>query len=390
MLFQRMGSRPASISDAVFMEVLGALHGTLVPILFAGTSQAIVGTITVRQTGDVVMGVLTGIGVIVALVRGLEVLAYRRRAAKKPPLERAEAARWGLRYAVGTASTASILGLFAARGLMLDDAICSMMAIGIAFGFGAGIVARLSLLPVLALVDLCVLGLPSIAVVFARADAPHVGLGMLIAIYLVGSFEMVRLTFNSTVNQIMLKEQFEQLARLDPMTGVFNRSVLASDLPRMIADPEAGMVAMYAIDLDHFKAANDRFGHPVGDALLKQVAGRLTSLAGPGGLIVRMGGDEFILIQPCTRSRADAESLARRILETVSAAYCVAGHDVVIGASIGVAMSPDDGQSVEVLLSGSHQALYQAKAGRGGYAFAGDSRAAQPDAGKQATRQRAA
>jgi len=368
-----MGSRPASLSDAVYVEVIGALHGTLVPIVFAGTSQAIVGIIAARQTGDNVTAVLTAIGVIVALIRGFGVLAFRRRAAKKPPIDRAEAARLGRRYAIGTASTAFILGLFAARSLMLDDSICSMMAMGIAFGFGAGIVARLSMLPALALFDLSVLGLPAIAVVFARCDAPHVGLGMLIAIYLVGSFEMVRLTFNSSVNQIMLKEQFEKLARLDPMTGVFNRSVLASDLSGIIAGGEGGMVAVYAIDLDHFKAANDRFGHPVGDALLKQAAGRLTSLAGPGGLVVRMGGDEFVLIQPCARSRNEAEALAQRIVETVSAAYSVAGHEVVIGASIGVAVAPDDGECVEALLSRSDKALYRAKVRRGGYAFAGDS-----------------
>ena len=386
MFFQRMGSRPASISDAVYMEVIGTLHSTLVPIVFAGASQAIVGTIAARQTGDVATAVLTAIGVIVAFIRGFGVLAFRRRAAKKPLLDRVEAARWGRRYAAGTASTAFILGLFAARGLMLDDSICSMMAIGIAFGFGAGIVARLSLLPVLALFDLSVLGLPAIAVVFARFDAPHVGLGMLIAIYLVGSFEMVRQSFNSTVNQITLKEQFEKLARLDPMTGLFNRSVLASDLPGIIAGRDGGIVVIYAIDLDHFKAANDRFGHPVGDALLKQVARRLTSLAGPGGLVVRMGGDEFILVHRCTRSRNEAEALAQRIVGTVSAAYCVAGHGVVIGASIGVAMSPDDGQCVEALLSRSDKALYQAKACRGGYAFAGDL----PVGDKSAANQRAA
>ncbi len=373
MFFQRMGLHPASISDAVYVEVIGTLHSTLVPVVFAGTSQAIVGIIAARQTGDVVTAVLTAVGVIVAVIRGVGILAYRRHAATKPPLDRAEAARWGRPYAIGTASTALILGLFAARSLTLDDSTCSMMAIGIAFGFGAGIVARLSLMPFLALFDLSVLALPSIAAVLARFDAPHIGLGVSIAIYLVGSFEMVRLTFNSTVNQIMLKEQFEKLARLDPMTGVFNRSVLASDLSGIIAGREGGMVAIYAIDLDHFKAANDRFGHPVGDALLKQVAVRLTSLAGPGDLVVRMGGDEFILVQACARSRDEVESLARRIVETVSAAYCVTGHEVVIGASVGVALSPDDGQSIEALLSRSDKALYQAKVRRGGYAFAGDS-----------------
>lgn len=339
MYLQTMGSRPGSISDSVYMEVLRTLHGTMVPILLAGLSQAIVGAITVEQTGDVVIGVLATVGVLVDTVRACEVVAFRRRAARKPPLELAEARVWGWCYALGTTATSLTVGLLAARSLVLESEVCTMMAIGIAFGFGAGIIARLSLLPFLALADLFVLGVPAIAVSFARLDMPHIGLALLIAIYVVGSFEMVRLTFNSTVDHIKLKEQFEQLARLDPMTGVFNRSLLTSELPRLIAERDDGLLAIHAIDLDHFKAANDRFGHPVGDAVLKQVAGRLKALAGPRGSVVRMGGDEFILVQPATRSRDDAVALAQRILDSVSASYVVEGHDIVIGASIGVAVA---------------------------------------------------
>ena len=390
MYLQTMGSRPGSISDSVYMEVLRTLHGTMVPILLAGLSQAIVGAITVEQTGDVVIGVLATIGVLVDTVRACEVVAFRRRAARKPPLELAEARVWGWCYALGTTATSLTVGLLAARSLMLESEVCTMMAIGIAFGFGAGIIARLSLLPFLALADLFVLGVPAIAVSFARLDMPHIGLALLIAIYVVGSFEMVRLTFNSTVDHIKLKEQFEQLARLDPMTGVFNRSLLTSELPRLIAERDDGLLAIHAIDLDHFKAANDRFGHPVGDALLKQVAGRLKALAGLRGSVVRMGGDEFILVQPATRSRDDAAALAQRILESVSAPYVVEGHDIVIGASIGVAVAPDDGESIEALLSRSDQALYQAKAGRGGYVIAHEIATAQPVTDKPASHQRAA
>ena len=364
-----MGSRPGSISEAVHSEVLGALHGTLVPIVFAGLSQAIVGGITVRQTGDVVTAVLTAIGVAVIFLRAFEVLAFRRRVAKGPPLDRAEEHRWKRRYAFGTATTAFTIGLIAARSLVLDDAICSMMAIGIAFGFGAGIVARLSMLPFLAISDLTVMSLPAILVAFTRLDAPHAGLGMLMAIYMIGAYEMVRLTFNSAINQRLLKQKFEELARLDPMTGVCNRSALAIDLPGLVA---SGSVAVHTIDLDHFKAANDKFGHPVGDALLKQVADRLTSLAGKGDLLVRMGGDEFILAQRLAGSFDDAEQMAERIFEAVAAPYEIAGHDIVIGVSIGIAVSPDDGASAEALLSRSDKALYQAKAHRGGYVFARD------------------
>jgi diguanylate cyclase (GGDEF)-like protein len=372
MFLQRMGSRLGSISDAVQMEVLGGLYGTMVPIVFAAASQLVAGAIIVSQTADVVTGVLTGIGVIVALVRACDVLAFRRRFARRPALGRAEANRCRRRYAIGTGTTALLLGLFTARSLMLQDAIYSTMAIGISFGFGAGIVARLSLLPFVAIADLSVMALPPIVLAFASMDAPHFGLGMLMTIYLIGSFEMVRLSFNSTIDRIMLKQQFEQLARFDPMTGVFNRSVLAMDLPDMIADRGDRTVAIHAIDLDHFKAANDRFGHPVGDALLKQVAERLTSLAGQHDRVIRMGGDEFILVQGATRSHERAERMAQRIFETVSAPYCIEGHDIVIGVSIGVALSGDDGQTTEAILSRSDKALYQAKIHRGGYVFARD------------------
>jgi len=364
-----MRFRTAPVSDAVYMEIIAALYGTLVPIVFASSAQAVAGTIAVRQTGDMTTAVLTALGVLVAFVRALGVLAYRRRFAGEAPPDRAEAAVWELRYVAGTAMAALILGLFAARSLMLGDAICSLMAISIAFGFGAGIVARLSLRPAVAVVDLLAVSLPAIAVAFMQPDVPHAGLGLMFSIYLVGSLEMVRLTYNSTINHITLKLQFEQRARLDPLTGIFNRSILDTDLVRMTADSKAGTVAIHAIDLDHFKAANDRFGHPVGDGLLKQVAVRLKSVAGPGDFIVRMGGDEFILVQKSV-SRSDAELMAQRIFESVSAPYSVAGHDVVIGLSIGVAMSPDDGRSVDALLSGSDKALYRAKENRGGYVFA--------------------
>jgi diguanylate cyclase len=391
MFLQRMGSRLGSISDAVHMEVIGGLYGTMVPIVFAGASQAIVGAIAASQTADVVTGVLTGIGVIVAFARAWDVLAFRRRFARKPALDRAEANRCRRRYAIGTGATAFLLGLFAARSLMLQDAIYSTMAIGIAFGFGAGIVARLSLLPFVAIADLSVMAIPPIVLAFAPMDSPHFGLGMLMTIYLIGSFEMVRLSFNSTINQILLKQQFEQLSRIDPMTGVFNRSVLATDLSDIIADRGDSTVAIHAIDLDHFKAANDRLGHPVGDALLKQVAERLKSLAGQNHLVIRMGGDEFILVQRSAWPHEEAERMAQRIFETVSAPYCIEGHDIVIGVSIGVALSGDDGQTTEAILSRSDKALYQAKIDRGGYVFARDLPVACLPVSDQATvRQRAA
>jgi diguanylate cyclase (GGDEF)-like protein len=370
MFFNRMESGRASISDAVYREVITGLHGTTTPNILAAACLAMVGAITTYETGDMATAGLTVAGIVVAIVRLFEIVAFRRRLARSPQLGRAEAVLWERRYIAGTIATASVLGVFAARSIVLGDALCSVMAIGIGFGFGAGVVARLALRPVAALLDLIAIAAPAAIVTFMQPDLRHVGLGLLILIYVVASFEMVRLSFNASINQITLKRQFEQLSRIDPMTGVSNRSVLATDLPAMLA---AGTVAVHTLDLDRFKEANDRFGHPVGDALLKQVAGRLGAIAATDDLVVRMGGDEFVLVQ---RAARDAEAMAQRIVQSISAPYDVDGQVIDVGVSVGVAVAPDDGRTAEALLSRSDKALYRAKQERGGYVLARDLRMA--------------
>ncbi|QDF36601.1 GGDEF domain-containing protein [Bradyrhizobium symbiodeficiens] len=371
MFFDRMESGRASISDAVYLEVIGGLHGTTMPNILAAVCLAMVGAITTYETGDMVTAILTVAGVVVAIVRLFEILAFRRRFARSPQLDRAEAATWERRYIAGTVATALVLGVFAARSIMLGDALCSVMAIGIGFGFGAGVVARLALRPVAALLDLVAIAGPTAIVTFMQPDLRHVGLGLLILMYVVASFEMVRLSFNASISQITLKRKFEQLARSDSMTGLSNRSVLAADLPLMLS---AGMVAVHTLDLDRFKEANDRFGHPAGDALLRQVAGRLKALATQDDLLIRMGGDEFVLVQ---RAAADAEAMAERIVQSISAPYDVDGQVIELGVSVGVAVAPDDGRTAEALLSRSDKALYRAKQNRGGYVLARELRVAE-------------
>jgi diguanylate cyclase (GGDEF)-like protein len=377
MLFKRMETGRASISDAVYLEVIAGLHGTTMPTVLAAACQAMVGAITTYETGDTLTAALTGVGFVVAIVRLFEIFAFRRRISGPRQLGRAEAAIWERRYIAGTVATAFVLGVFAARSIVLGDALCSVMAIGIGFGFGAGVVARLALRPVAALLDLVAIAAPAAIVTFMQPDLRHVGLGLLILMYVAASFEMVRLSFNASINQITLKRQFEQLSRLDPMTGASNRSVLATDLPQMLA---AGMIAVHTLDLDRFKEANDRFGHPVGDALLKQVAGRLKALAAQDDLVVRMGGDEFVLVQ---RAAADAEAMAQRIVQSISAPYDIDGQMIELGVSVGVAVAPDDGRTAEALLSRSDKALYRAKQERGGYVLARDLRMADASASGQ-------
>jgi diguanylate cyclase (GGDEF)-like protein len=133
------------------------------------------------------------------------------------------------------------------------------------------------------------------------------------------------------------------------------------------------MLAFHCLDLDHFKAINDSFGHPTGDALLKLVAERLSGILRLGDTVARVGGDEFVVLQVGIMSEDEARLLAHRIVRTLSACYVIDGQEVRIGATIGIALAPRDGVTYDGLASCADSALYQAKQkGRGCVVCAGE------------------
>jgi diguanylate cyclase (GGDEF)-like protein/PAS domain S-box-containing protein len=165
--------------------------------------------------------------------------------------------------------------------------------------------------------------------------------------------------------------QVAHMAMHDALTDLPNRLMLRDSLEQAISRVKRGeLVALHYIDLDQFKAVNDTLGHLVGDDLLKQVADRLRACVRETDTVARLGGDEFAVIQTALAEPNDAALLAQRVRDSVRAPYSVDGHHVVIDTSIGIAMSPDDGVSVEELLKSADLAAYAAKAsGRGTYRF---------------------
>ena len=127
---------------------------------------------------------------------------------------------------------------------------------------------------------------------------------------------------------------------------------------------------MLLLDLDRFKHVNDTLGHPAGDALLKQVAQRLERTAGHAGQVGRRGGDEFEVIVPGRIERKQVGHLAAEIIHSLSQPYSIDGQRVIIGASVGIALAPDDGKVSEELIRNADLALYAAKdLGRGRFHF---------------------
>ncbi|MDE8651237.1 EAL domain-containing protein [Novosphingobium sp. H3SJ31-1] len=163
-----------------------------------------------------------------------------------------------------------------------------------------------------------------------------------------------------------------ELARFDSLTKLANRFQMAEWLDKILNAPrvENRACAVFLLDLDRFKQVNDTMGHPAGDVLLKQVADRLRTTVGNAGRVGRLGGDEFQIILPGHAPRESLANLARRIIETLSHPYSIEGSRVTIGASVGIALCPDDGTTSEEIIRNADLALYAAKdGGRGRHHF---------------------
>jgi diguanylate cyclase (GGDEF)-like protein/PAS domain S-box-containing protein len=161
-----------------------------------------------------------------------------------------------------------------------------------------------------------------------------------------------------------LTDQLARQAMHDPLTGLPNRARLDAILPGWLASAaRAGRpLGVLMIDLDGFKHVNDTLGHAAGDALLVQVAGRLSAAARDGDVLVRMGGDEFALVATDLANARDAGVVAGRLIAALSAPFAVDGRELFVTASIGTAAYPDDGTDGVALVRNADTALYAAKA----------------------------
>ncbi len=162
--------------------------------------------------------------------------------------------------------------------------------------------------------------------------------------------------------------QIIHLALHDALTGLPNRRLFADLLVKAIeraGQGEKGCAVLW-VDLDKFKFVNDLYGHRFGDRVLLRVVERLRGVVGSGDIVARFGGDEFCILQNAIENPTESESLARQLIGRLSEPYQIDGHEVLLSASIGMALCPAHGTSADQLLSNADTALYRAKEdGRG-------------------------
>jgi diguanylate cyclase (GGDEF)-like protein/PAS domain S-box-containing protein len=156
------------------------------------------------------------------------------------------------------------------------------------------------------------------------------------------------------------------MAHHDGLTDLPNREYFQERLQQALDQAGGKRVGVLYIDLDLFKNINDSFGHPSGDRLLKEVAERLTTAVRGANLAARLGGDEFAVILAADVSPNEASACAILLIDMLKAPYEIDGQEMVIGASIGIALSPGDGTTSEELMRNADMALYRAKSDGGG------------------------
>jgi diguanylate cyclase (GGDEF)-like protein/PAS domain S-box-containing protein len=172
-----------------------------------------------------------------------------------------------------------------------------------------------------------------------------------------------RILFQDITRRKQAEELIKKLAFQDTLTGLPNRRLFHDRLVLELnqAKRNKERFAIMMIDLDRFKEVNDTMGHYVGDLLIQAVGQRLTNLLRKGDTVARIGGDEFILLLPSLQERDNASRVAEKILQVFSEPFALDNHQIRITPSIGIAIYPEHGDNMDLLLKNSDIAMYSAK-----------------------------
>lgn len=205
---------------------------------------------------------------------------------------------------------------------------------------------------------------PSKANVRVKTLSQALWIELQITAYATDEGEMELLAVGRDISgQQATEERLRHMATHDALTGLPNRSLLSDRIRMAIAHSRrtGKGFAVLALDLDGFKKVNDALGHPVGDALLRVAAMRLSETLRDVDTLARVGGDEFVAVLPGAVSDAEIQIIGRRMISTMQLPFEIQGHTLYVGTSIGAAVFPDHGDSEVKLLAHADTAMYRAK-----------------------------
>jgi diguanylate cyclase (GGDEF)-like protein len=356
-----------SIADRTFyFELVRILYSTPKSIFSATVVALIIIGLSGELTGDPFYTVFLGSFLIAGIGRSGLVLLYRH--SQHDVTDFISIKHWEFAALLGAWTFACLVGLTGAYTLTVHPGTNVEILINCCvMGYIAGISSCNASRPLITVGQISCTCIPFTLALLWRADIVHVALAIFIAVLYVSTIVICRTVFDNIVSCHEAFRKIETLAQRDPLTNLWNRAAFLQLLEQQLAAlaETHGTIALFAIDLDRFKDINDTLGHPAGDAVLKEAADRLKSAVRPGDEISRIGGDEFLIMLAGVNS-SEADAAARPILAKFSNPFTVNMTNNVCGASIGYAIAPTDGCTLDVLLRNADLALYEAKKrGRG-------------------------
>lgn len=304
-----------------------------------------------------------------AVITTIAVLRVASNLVIKPSERTGSISRLELAYEAGAFSYATALGVTAALTVWLElHGGIQLLVVANALLFGVGICTSNAGRPVIALGQLSLVIVPIMVAALAVGGLAYVLLAFNLLLMLpamasvtMNIFRTLRDSISAAETSAAMATEMRELARKDPVTGLANRTALDEDLPEMLGRlGEGDCLALLWLDLDRFKEVNDLLGHPTGDGVLAEVADRLRALVGPDALVVRFGGDEFIVATPI-EDRLGSECLASEIHAEIMRPMRIDGDCLEVGVSIGVTLRGEDGDNADTLLKNADLALYDAK-----------------------------
>jgi diguanylate cyclase (GGDEF)-like protein len=366
------GQSPTNASnglpDGTYVVLVRSLYLTPSAHIFMSLAFLAVGSLVVARTPDRLLLVLTVLGIVARVAQVVTILLDRKRALSED-LDAAGARKLERRFAWVYFSSAIVFGAFSARAVQLSSHELDLLVVGLQFGYGAGLIACMSLRPWIAIPPLLA-GIPTVVVLWMVPDLAYFAVGTLLALFIAAGAQSILRLYRTSADDITMRRTFATLARQDDLTGLPNRLALRESFERNSVAAGAGeILAVHCLDLDRFKPVNDKYGHPVGDALLLAVSERLNGLLRRGDVAARLGGDEFVVIQTGVGHPGEAELLARRIGRVLAEPFSILGHQIAIGASVGYALVPEHGRDLDDLLGCADEALVAIKRIGGGIAM---------------------
>lgn len=358
-----------SVPDGTYIELVRSLFRTLPPTIIIALAFTALAALIAHETPDRLLDMLAVGGVVAVAMRITLLLLLRGRAADET-LGIAEARRMERQFAFCYLGFAAIIGLFGARAFLVAAPDIRIAVTALLVGYAAGVAAGISYRPWIG-VSAVLLGVsPTIAVTLATPGIDYRAAAGILLILLAGGIHSIIGRYHYATAGITMRRTYAALARSDGLTGLPNRLALAERFDQIARRKGMrGDIAVHCLDLDRFKPVNDRYGHPTGDLLLQAVAERLGRLRNHD-FAARIGGDEFVILQPGVADASEASLFARRTARMIAEPYVIGDLTITIDTSIGFALASQHGLDLESLIAAADAALLRAKDLGGGATIA--------------------